>query len=186
MTAGSSAKTYSLMAAVLVVGCLIVTYMVLSNVYPAYTLAQGQLTNVKADNARYKQALASSVAFLATYEQQNKNQSTVNLSLPEKNADMADFVSSFSQIATQSGVTLTNLAVTTQPLETTVENAIRAEDLTLNASGSYLSFKDFVKRMEEHLRVVDVYHITFSNAGAVGSGTPILHYLVKLRTYYQQ
>ncbi|HEX9503785.1 MAG TPA: type 4a pilus biogenesis protein PilO [Patescibacteria group bacterium] len=184
MAQSSSAKSYSLLAVILILVCIVLGYMIMTGYYPGYTLAQGRVANASADNARLKKALDSSASFLSTYQNQSKNSSLLNLALPVKNSDMANFVSSLSGLATQSGITLANLQVTYSPEVGVAQNSIRTVDLNMIVSGPYLSFRDFMTRLEEHLRIIDVNKVTFSNASG-GAGTPALQYQVHMRTYYQ-
>ena len=186
MAENTSAKSYSLLAALLIFVCVIIAYMLMTKYYPNYTLAQGRLTNVQADNVRLKSALDSSASFLSTYKSQGQNSSKINLSLPVKSSDMANFVSSFSALASQSGMALTNFQVSENPENFVSENSIQSVDLTAVVSGPYLSFKDFMLRLEQHLRIIDVDKITISGGTAAGAGTPAFQYQVKMRTYYQQ
>ena len=186
MTESSSPKTYSLLVVLLLFVCIFAVYTAATNYWPAYTLAKARLVNAQAENDRAKKALESSVAFLADFQDQEANAALLNLALPKRNSDMANFVSSLSGLAGQSGMTLTNFAINTGAEINSNENAIKSEDLSVTVSGMYLAFKDLMLRLEEHLRVIDVYHVTLSAGGTTGVGALPLTYSLKLRTYYQQ
>jgi Tfp pilus assembly protein PilO len=109
--ANTSAKTYSFLAAVLVVACLITGYLVMTKYWQEYNLSKTRKVNVEAENTRLTKALQSSVTFLSTFESQKRNIDLVQLALPSDEADVANFINSFSQLATQSGVVLLNLQV---------------------------------------------------------------------------
>ncbi|MBX4191537.1 MAG: type 4a pilus biogenesis protein PilO [Candidatus Doudnabacteria bacterium] len=185
MTEGRSAKSYSLLSVALIFGCLIVAYFLFTKYWTNYTFAKAQEQNMLVENARLKQALQDSESYLDTFTAEGENISKLKLALPDKDSDMANFVYSVSQLATSSGVALTNFTVsTTQGLES-APNSIAVENLGFNVSGSYLAFQDFLTKLQDHLRLIDIYHITFNGTTTEGSKTPILEYSVKLRTYYQ-
>jgi Tfp pilus assembly protein PilO len=186
MTQGSSAKSYSLVAAFLVLACLVTIYVIFSKYWNEYTLAKAQYTNTQFENDRLKKALHDSESYLETYENEAGNIEKLSMALPEEDSDMANFISSLSQLATQSSVSLNSFSVATVTSTVPAENAIGVEEITFNVSGSYPAFKDFLNKLQQHLRIVDIYHVTLSSAGSEGVGTPVLQYAVKLRTYYQK
>jgi Tfp pilus assembly protein PilO len=187
MANSSSAKSSSLLAALLIIVSIVVGYLLLTKYWPAYTLAQGQYTNTAATNTRLKNALASSKTFLSTFESQSEQAAMLDLALPVEDPDMANFVSSISALAQASGVTLTNMQISPRNEDfVAADHAIISQEISLNATGNYLSLKDFILRLEEHFRIIDVEEILVSNSGTAGAGTPPLQIQVKLNTYYQQ
>jgi Tfp pilus assembly protein PilO len=180
-------KVLSVVALILVVSILIGGYIIFTRTYPDYQLGAQQVANAATENQNLTEALASVQEFLASYENHKANSELANLTLPARNVDMANLVSSLSRIAGLSGVSLSNFQISnpsTQAVAT--PNSIQIQKLTLSVTGSYLSFKDFMNRLEEHQRLVDVSAIALNSTESSPVGTPILEYQISLNTYYQQ
>ncbi len=180
---GQAIPTKSLFNVILTIACLVGGYFLYANLYPKYTQASIQLSQAQAEHDRLSNALSTTQDFIQAYHEQAKNAATANLALPDNGPDMANFINNLSDLATQGGVTLNSFQIV-ESQQSTALNTITPVDITFNASGSYLSLKDFIFRMQSSLRLIDIYHITVSsqNSGSI----PVLQYQIKLKTYYQQ
>lgn len=150
--------------------------------WAAYSQASTMLQEEEAKNAQLEQTLNSINAFLDAYDKQEPNIETVNLALPVKSLKEADFVSSLGQLAQASGIVLSNLQMTASSSVEKIApaNTINAQKISFTATGSYASFNDFVLRLESHLRLMDIHHVSVKQDE---SGQ--LDYQVDLTTYYQ-
>jgi Tfp pilus assembly protein PilO len=180
---GRTVPTKSLFNVILTIACLVGGYFLYTNLYPKYTQASIQLSQAQTEHDRLSKALATTQEFIQAYRDQAKNATTANLALPNDGPDMANFINSLSELAGQSGVTLTGFQIV-EGQQAVPENTINPVDITFNASGSYLSLKDFIFRIQSNLRLTDIYHVTVSSQNS--GNIPILQYQIKLKTYYQQ
>ena len=182
----SSAKTYSLIAVILIGAFLLAGYFVIYTFLPSYNLANAKYESSQQENARLKTAVNSVQTFLSDFESQQKNVAKVNRALPTGSPDTANFVSNLSQLSQQSAVILSNFQPQAQNLETgnSGSNTIQSLNADFSASSSYPAFQDFLLRLEQNLRLLDVYHISLVGP-TDGLGTA-LQYQVKMRTYYQE
>jgi len=170
--------------AILVIACLGVGYFVTSPQWTKYSLGKDKLVGAQNDNQHYKQALASMQNFLDKYKNYASQVPTVNLALPAKSFDLPNFASSMSNLAKASGVVLSNFSIQdaiSPTQKNPVENSIQTVLVSLSAVGTYPSFKDFILRLEQHLRIVDIGHVSIR-----GDSTGQVQYQINLQTYYQK
>src|SRR6185503_11896433 len=104
--AESNSKNYSIFAVILGTACLVMGYFLYSTFWANYSLAQDEYTQAQANNNRLTHALASVQTFLNNYDRQKQNVGVTNLTLPDQNPDLANFLNSRSDLAGQSGVAL--------------------------------------------------------------------------------
>ena len=183
----NQSKNYSLAAIVLVVACLISGYIVYSRYWKDYNTAKTELAAAEQNKIKLTDTLNSVEAFLDAYDKEQGNVTLVDLALPSKQSDMANFISSIATLAQTSGVAIANFQISEsadKPLP--IENTIAPQNIDMAVSGTYLAFKDFLLRLEQHLRIVDINHITLGSGGGSGTGANVLVYQIKLKTYYQQ
>lgn len=150
--------------------------------WTSYSQANTMLQEEEAKNVRLEETLNSITSFLEAYDKQEPNISTVNLALPVKSLKEAEFVSSLGQLAQASGIVLSNLQMSASGTAEKIAppNTIQTQKITFTATGSYAAFNDFVLRLESHLRLIDIHHVSVKQDE---SGQ--LDYLVDLTTYYQ-
>ena len=115
----------------------------------------------------------------------------IDLALPS-GPRSAEFLTLLEALAQKNRVALKQVNLTEPSLEArgqprpggTVSmpgaNTFRELPTTLNASGSYESFKSFLKDLERNLRIIDVESISFS-----GGGNNQLDFNIRGKTYYQ-
>lgn len=185
-----SSRTKSIIAGGLVIALVGLAYFLFVSILPAYNAAKGDLTNVKADHERLNNALASVQTFVSSYESQSKDIVKANLALPKKSVDLPNFLTDLQQMSNASGVTLSNLQtsdITPATGQPTLANAIEAVDISLIASANFASLNDFLLRLENSLRLIDVYHITIrADQKGDQSSVPLLQYQIKMYIYYQK
>jgi Tfp pilus assembly protein PilO len=160
-----------------------VSYFIAKPQWDKYSENKSLLAKADMDHESLKRALSSLQGFVDSYKQQSENVAVVNLSLPLKSQDLANFASSVGELARASGILLQNFSIVeTQAKEKAQsENVMQSIDIGLAATGSYPSFKDFILRLESHQRVMDVYHVSLKQDD---NGT--VQYQINLKTYYQK
>lgn len=169
-------------ALILIIACFAVGYFFTTPQWSNYTLGKTELATVQASNQDLTTALASVQSFLDEYQTRQKDAAKASLALPLKSSDMANFAATMGDLARSANVLLSNISIQEPPTSSkTGNNAIQVVPLTLTASGSYASFKDFMIRLEDHLRIVDVGHISLKADDA-----GLINYQINLQTYYQK
>ena len=123
--------------------------------------------------------LLDSVRTLDEQVQLRQNEvSKISTFLPE-HKQIDEVVSSIQEIAAQSGLQLSSLttAKTSFSSETGRENII----IGVDAVGTYPSFVNFLKLLEQNLRLYDIFEITAAtSATAVGQ----VNFSLKINAYY--
>ena len=168
---------------ILVIVCLVAGLYWSKPQWSNYSQISASLKIEETKNNELQETLTAIQTFLQDYDKQEENKDAIDKALPVQNPNAASFVSSLGQLAQASGIVLSNLQISTA--EKTAEKApapysIQGQKITFTATGSYLAFKDFVLRLENHLRLIDINHVSVAQNEA---GQP--DYQVDLTTYYQ-
>jgi hypothetical protein len=165
-----------------IVACLAVLYFFVWPQWEKYSAVQQQLQIAETANQNLSQTQAALAIFLESYNDNKQYQNTADLALPVKTENLAHLTSNIGDMATASGVLLSNFSITEPDAkEARVENSIQVVELNLSASGSYLAFRDFVLRLENNLRLMDLTHAVLK-ADETGS----LQYQIKFNVYFQK
>lgn len=179
----SSLKSSTIIGGVLLLMCFAAAYFLTKPQWDNYSVLHAQVVQAKSEQAKLQQDLSALQNFLNDYQSHSKDVSTANLALPVKDADTADFVGALGDLAKAAGVALEDFQMTEKSVigKPSPDNTIQALEINLTAAGSYPSFKDFMMRLENHLRLVDIEHISVKadDAGQI-------EYQVTMRTYYQK
>ncbi len=181
----TSFKSIASVAVLLIVACFGLAYFVTTQQWTKHKQEQAKLTSLQADNQKLTDALASIKNFLTSYDSNKKSTADVSLALPVRSADLANFTSSVGDLAKSAGVVLSNITINDSNAgaapKTAPDNSIQVVPITLLASGSYASFKDFMIRLEEHLRLVDISHVAMKS-----NDNGLIQYDINLQTYFQK
>lgn len=134
---------------------------------------------------------------LNTYQNETQNTSNIGLAMPS-GEDVAGALTQIEGIAENNGIVMTSIAVSppqvqvkTGATSTTTMKPLGSFTLTVTASGSYESFKNFLSELETNIRIFDVKNISLrpSAAAAVaGKAAPspdMFTYAITVATYYQ-
>lgn len=173
--------------AMLLLACLGVGYFFTAGQWTAYNQAKADVAQKQNQQRELNEALASIQSFTAAYKARLSDASMVNLALPSKSGDLPNLLSSIEEMAKAAGVSLSNFQITDSGTVTgagqkpALENSIQTQKVDMVASGSYASFVNFMMRLQNNLRLMDVDHVTV-RADENGQ----LQYNIQLRTYYQK
>ena len=179
----NSVKSTTIVGVVLLLMCFGAAYFLTKPQWDKFSLVRAQVVQAKADQTRLKQDLSALQSFLDNYKSHTKDVNTANLALPVKDPDAADLVSGLGDLAKASGVALEDFQMTEKAVigKPSPDNTIQAMQINLTAAGTYPSFRDFMLRIENHLRLVDVMHVSVKADEANQ-----LEYQMLLQTYYQK
>lgn len=186
-----SSRSKSVIAIGLLLVCVVIGYFIFSNLLPAYNLTKNNLTKAETDHTQLNEALSSVQNFVNNFKNKSLDLNKANLSLPNKNVDLPNFLADLQQLASASGVSLSNLQttdVTPATGQPTQENAIEAVDVNIIASANFASLSEFLLNLENSLRLIDVYHVTIrGDQNSTGSSAiTLLQYQIKMYIYYQK
>jgi Tfp pilus assembly protein PilO len=181
----SSIQNKNLVSVGLIIICSATAFYLYSSIWPEYNDAKAQKSQQQSENARLNEALASIQSFIEDYEEVSNDAKGADLFLPHNHPDLANFINNLSELAQASGVTLAGFQIGEREPQRAIENSIQVVEISFNSSGSYLSLRDFISRLQTNLRLIDIQTISISTAQE-GEGTPILEFQVKLKIYYQQ
>lgn len=178
----SSYKKSTLIIVILIITSLAIGYFITTPQWSKHTESKGQLERAQSDNKKLTDQLAVLQSFLSSYNSNLDKKAVLNQAVPVKSPDLANFMASVDALAKSSGVALSNISIgTNAAAQKIVENSIQTVPLNLTASGSYPSFKDFILRLEQHLRLVDVGHVALKS-----DENGLLEYRIDVSIYYQR
>jgi hypothetical protein len=175
-------KSQSLAITILALACILAAYLL---AYPAVRNALSsntELKNLETQQQTLSTAQQELEAFLVNFEKLADKAQIAGAALPDE-PDLPVLLSNIDEMARLAGVALAGLSVTESTTETTPASAhaLRSADIEITASGSYPSFKDFLLRMEHHLRLIDIQKLSFQ----VDSSN-FIRFGISIKTYYQR
>lgn len=142
-----------------------------------------------------KQILLAKIEKLVQlYEENKENFEKINDVLPF-NQDIPNLIVQLEALAFENGLVLEDITLTPTEKETagrakevrTQEEKVSKDYQILAVNfkliGDYLAFKNFLKTVEENMRLMDIISISFSLAS--GEGVQIFNFDLNLKTYYQ-
>jgi Tfp pilus assembly protein PilO len=178
----NSLQSKIILGLILIIGCFAVAYFFMTPQWTRYSQAQATLKAKQAESMQLNQALNSLQAFVATFNDHQKDLAKVNLALPAGSSDLPNMLTSLSTLAQASGLTLSNFTLEqgTGSEKPAPANTIQTARINMTATGSFESFKDFMVRLETDLRITDVDHVTIKAENSQ------IQYDITLRTYYQK
>ncbi|HTL39705.1 MAG TPA: type 4a pilus biogenesis protein PilO [Methylomirabilota bacterium] len=170
---------------VLLIACFLAAYFLALPRWNKYQLSIAQLHDAQAQNDQLNQSLSSLQSFLDTYNSHAQDRVLASQALPTQNVDTADLLTGIDALAKASGVNLKSLELgsssNSAAQKAIVPNSIVTQPITMTLDASYPAFKDFITRLQNHLRLIDIQSVSFKidDAG-------LLQFDVILKTYYQQ
>lgn len=177
-------KSITITAAILIIASFAVGYFVTTPAWAKYSQNKTALSKANTDHENLQQSLAAMRSYLDSFKSRSKDVTTANLALPVKSLDIANLTSSIDGLAKASGIILSNFsAQETRGISEAVkpENSIQAVTISLSATGTYASLRNFILRLESNLRIMDLSHIALK---ADDSG--VIQYDINFNTYYQK
>lgn len=170
-----------LVLVILIIGAF---YFGLAKLWQAYSLNKNQLKAVKAEQERLNKDVNQIQAFLEEFTRYESEVRLVSKALPAKELQTGQILASLDELAKTSGVVLETVSLldsvegtrTVPPL-----HSLQTQNLTIKASGNYVSFKVFLIRLENFLRLMDVSDFIFEQS-ETGEG----NYMMDLKVYFQK
>ncbi|OGE74066.1 MAG: hypothetical protein A3I07_01295 [Candidatus Doudnabacteria bacterium RIFCSPLOWO2_02_FULL_42_9] len=183
-----SIQSKSLYAIILTLACLASGYYLYNTVWPNYSSQQMALNLAQTENQQLQDTLDSTKDFIEKYNQQASNPSNIDQFLPAKEPDVPNLLANIESLAGQSAIVLSEIQIVDSATKISAVNAVQPVGISFSASGTYPQLKDFITKIQLHLRLMDVTNITLAanNLGDQSNSTPILIYQIKLNTYYQK
>lgn len=178
-----SLQTKIIVGVILILACFGVGFFFTLDQWTSYSLAKSALEQKQAEQQQLKEALSLAENFVAEFNSKAKDAEVANLALPAKDSDLSNLIANLGDMAKASGLALSDFGVeqVVPAGNPVVENGIQTQKINLTASGNYASFKDFVLRLQNNIRIMDVDQVT---AKADESGQ--VEYQMVIRAYYQK
>lgn len=145
------------------------------------------------ENARLKGLLTKINSLNSLYEKNEESVDKFSLILPNKD-DKANLTAAFEGLASANGLIIGKI-IFPEPREKKEQvgkglkeskNDYDAKTVEMNLQGSYSSFKGFLKALENNLRAMDVFSVSFapsSSASGASSRSASYVFNLKLKTY---
>ncbi len=169
--------------AVLLLASIGTGYFFTYKAYNNYVSANSELGQIQHQNQDLNDSLSKVDQFLAEYENGKKNAGTAELALPAKSSDIPNILGGLGDLASASGIVLASFNMTEpEDIDPAASNTIQVINITLGGSGTYASFEDFILRLENHLRLMDIDRINIATQGDSNN----FQYQLSLKTYYQK
>ena len=185
-TAAKRTISLLLSLALLIVAVAVYTFFV-RPAYDEIILLRGELSSKNQFLQEQKNAIGRVNELILQYRGAGKLQDTISLSLP-----LAENLSSvFDQLrilASMNGLLVEIFNVKPLALQSLARGPLVKNVGTLELSvrlvGSYGAFKDFLRNLENNIRVMDLQTVRVEHVGAGGSD--LFAYNITVNTYYQE
>lgn len=177
-------KSKGILTLILVLASLLLAYFAVASSYKALSTARGELKSVSRDQENLDHSLRQLESFLDQYKTLGKEVEVANSALPT-GPQPALLLAEIEELANLSGLAISTVNFIESPESETFKlptNSIVSVEVQVSVSGSYFSFRDFLNRLEKHIRIIDPQLIS------IGTEEKNLNYEyeVKFKTYYQK
>lgn len=155
----------------------------------------GKIAETKLAIAANDEALLAAQAYRAREDELTQKYNAMNSeslakldNLLPRSADNVGLILALKALADRSGLTISNIDVSTQSTGAEAEqdsfalrtaNPVNSVDLSLSAAGTYKGFQSFLAGIERSERLLDVKSLTVT-----GSNTGLYTYQMNLRLYW--
>jgi Tfp pilus assembly protein PilO len=173
-------KTQSIVLTILVIASLIVGYFVTVPFWKKLSTAQAELSRAQVEQESLQTAHSDMENFLGKFNSLSDKAEVAEKALPS-DPQPAILLASVEQLANSAGLALSSVNVLESVRGNESTNAVISYDIQMAGSGSYFSVRDFLNRLELHLRIIDLQSFNLK----VDESNTIL-FEMQLRTYYQK
>ncbi len=198
-----SKRLSSIIIAALIVAAALVVYI--EFIVPTYTNLETVKGQVESEAAAYanEATLVSQVkSLLTTYQSDSSSSQTVAMALPV-GRDISGALAQIYGIASNTGVTVSATAVSTQAVQAVAPSSAGGEDdagsiikptgtvsFQVNGSGSYEAIKNFLQGLSTNIRIFNVTAISLqpnviSATKTQAANSDMFAYTITVVTYYQ-
>jgi Tfp pilus assembly protein PilO len=192
MRVGSKRILFVIFSILLIVGAAVFYSYFISPAYKEVLDLRGQVASQNEIYQKFQITFSKVQKLLADLENAPNVQKTVSLILPPYR-DVGYFVGQISGLAEANGLEVVSLSTQVLPVQygqNQVVNPIGRMKADVRLSGSYASFKSFLRQVQSNILLLDVSNIKVeSSPGVVGAGgkitPPTLTYNLTIVSYYQ-
>lgn len=183
----STKRAFSLLvSAGFLIGAMVLYGAFIKPAYDNATMLRGTMFAKQQLFDEKKQAVDKVSALVAQYQGAGRLQDVILLSLPSRE-DVSSVFNQLQAIALLNDMGINVFNVQLLPLKPASDDSlvepVGTVRVSLRLTGSYESFKDFIRGLETNIRVMDVVSIKIEPAGAPGRN--FFSYTVVADTYYQ-
>lgn len=160
----------------------------IQSAYSQVVSLRGQLASEQSNYQQLSQTIAQIKTLIDKFQSQSSDRSKISLILPTSK-DPSYLLSQIVGLAQADGVVISSVGTQILPIQPSGSNIVKGigqikADVAL--SGSYASFKTFLKQMETNILILDVNNLKLSSSQQSGAGSvPTLSYNISLTSYYQ-
>lgn len=177
-------KSKGIVVLALILASLISAYFVVFANYQAMAQAKAELLRVNQDKENLDHSLKLLESFLDKYRSLSKEAKLAKLALPTS-SEPALLLGEIEQLAKLSGILISSVNFIDSPeaeIKKLSSNSVVSTEAQLSISGNYFSFRDFLDRLENHIRIIDLQLVSIS----VEEKNNNYQYEIKFKTYYQK
>ncbi len=175
-----------LISAVFLIGAMIAYGAFIKPAYDNATILRGTMFAKQQLFDEKKQAVDKVSALITQYQGAGRLQDVISMSLPPRE-DVSSVFNQLQAIALLNGIDIAVFNVQLLPLKPASDDSlvepVGTIRLSVRLTGSYKSFKDFIRGLETNIRAMDVVSMKIEPAGA--PGRDFFSYTVVADTYYQ-
>ncbi len=160
------------------------SFLIFILILPQYDLIQNSTVALKGRQALIADRIIEAKNFKDFNEQVKGREADINkitVLLPTKK-QLDQVVSSIDTISKESGMQLVSL--TTGDATTETSSNFKKVFIGLDMTGKYPAFIDFLKSLEQNLRIYDVAENSAAVSTAGGANSGLVNFSVKMNTYY--
>lgn len=165
---------------VAIVAGVILGLFVIKPIYAKAAATRGQAKEMRAKIAALEQLGRDTETLRGNYEEVKEERDRILALLPVSTEEER-LLAYLSELAQQSGAVLSTFAPTAASVEAQSLTSISVYPVSINVSGSYQAIYNFLEKVEEGARFVDVHSGSFASAESAGVAVK-----VDLTAYYQQ
>ncbi len=158
----------------------------IQSAYSQVVLLRGQLASKQSNYQQLSQTISQIKSLIDKFQSQSADRSKISLILP-LSKDPSYLLSQIIGLSQINGVSVSSVGTQILPIQPSQSNIIKGigqikADVAL--SGSYASFKAFLRQLETNILILDVSNLKLSSSQQSGSA-PTLNYNISLTSYYQ-
>jgi len=179
MTISRSSRTSVIIIVILLLAA--VTYFFLIPQWGNLSSKQKEINDLRKQTENLKKTQKQLDDFVAKYKTLQEQVNTVNNTLPLEHADTPRLLANVEELSKLSGLRLTDIQIKEADADLPGQStSVVEQEISIRLIGSYPAFQDFVLRLENNLRLMDVLSANLRTDAENAN----LVYELRVKTYY--
>lgn len=160
-------------------------FLALKPKWQAFSSSKVKLNGLVAEETRLNEIKTKFQTFLKGYKDHEQDANRANQALPLKESDLPNVLANIEQLSQASGLSLGEIGFESSGTgeskeKQPAEYSIQVVPLVIIATGSFASLQNFLTKVENYLRLMDVLSIDMQAEDSAS-----ITYQIRLRVYYQ-